>query len=291
MPVLLKPSVIVCEAVSEVDTAAEAGILRLRQLRRRVAKVWKAFKSSAVSSFTYVETAGLGFAPKIALDSAGLTRPVPHPHHDGLDRDVRGKLGPRLQPRVVEGRQTGFDEARRIDMAHAVLKGMSMTGGFGRLVLLVGHGSTTVNNPHAAGLDCGACGGHTGEANARVAAGILNDPAVRAGLARRGVVVPEDCWFVAGLHDTTTDEIRLFDAEAVPAALGGEAAALKERLARASALARAERAALLGIGATAAVDAAVTARSRDWSEIRPEWGLAGNAAFIAAPGTGRRASI
>lgn len=282
-PVLLKPSVVVCEAVGGADTAAEAAIMRRRMVRRRVAKVWKAFKTSAVSCFTYVEAAGLGYAAKIASDAAGLTRPVPHPHLDGLDASALKTVGPRLDPRIVGGRATGFEAARRVDMAEAVLKGMSLTEGFARLVLLVGHGSSTVNNPHAAGLDCGACGGHTGEANARVAAGILNDPAVRAGLAARGIPIPADTWFVAGLHDTTTDEIRLFEVERVPAGLSADLRQLRGSLDRAADLARAERATLLGLGDMPSPTPAVLARSRDWSQVRPEWGLAGNAAFIAAP--------
>ncbi len=282
-PVLLKPAFVVCEAVAGTTQAEESEILNLRLLRRRATKAWKAFKLSAVSSFTYVETAGLLFAGKLVGDSARLTRTVSDPDTDGLDASVISRIGPRLEPRPVGGRLTGFDDEQRVAMAGAVLRAMSMTEGFARLVLLTGHGSTTVNNPHASGLDCGACGGHTGEANARVAAAILNDPGVRTGLADKGIVIPDDTWFLGCLHDTTTDEVHIFDAEGLPASHAGDLAGLRAALAKASSLARAERALLLGIKETADVDHAITARSRDWAQVRPEWGLAGNAAFIAAP--------
>lgn len=282
-PVLLKPAFVVCEAVEGASEREEARVLALRLLRRRALKAWKAFKLSAVSSFAYVEAAGLLFAGKLIGDSAGLTRTVKDPNTDGLDRAVIGRIGPRLAPREVGGRATGFTEAQRLDMAEAVLRAMSLTCGFARLVLLTGHGSTTVNNPHGSGLDCGACGGHTGEANARVAAAILNDPGVRAGLQSRGITIPADTWFLGCLHDTTTDEVRAFDADHVPSSHWGELEQLRDRLGRASALTRLERSSLLGLASAAGLDRKIIDRSRDWSQVRPEWGLAGNAAFIAAP--------
>ncbi len=282
-PVLLKPAFVVCESVDHASEKQEANILNLRLLRRRAAKVLKSFKLSAVSSFIFVETAGLLFAGKIFSDSLGLTRTVKDPDTDGLDASVIARLGPRIEPRLVSGRQTGFTGKERVDWAEAVLRGMSMTETFARLVMLTGHGSTTVNNPHASGLDCGACGGHTGEANARVAAAILNDLQVRVGLEDRGIVIPKDTWFLGCLHDTTTDVIKIFDQDEVPASHTGEMKRLRAWLEQASTLARAERALSLGVPKGASGGRSVAGRSKDWSQVRPEWGLAGNAAFIAAP--------
>jgi uncharacterized protein YbcC (UPF0753/DUF2309 family) len=282
-PVMLKPAITVCEAVTGASADEDTAILGLRLLRRRVRKAWKSFKLSAVSSFIYVETAGLLFAAKILSDSLALTRTVLDPNTDGMDRSVIDRLGPRIDKGRVGDRPTGFDAEQRVAMAEAVLRAMSMTGPFARLVMLTGHGSTTVNNPHASSLDCGACGGNTGEANARVAAAILNDPGVRAGLGKRRIAIPADTYFLGALHDTTTDEIRLFDAPAVPPSHIKDLAALRKKLDRATSLARLERSVLLGISAGKRREAKIVARSRDWAQVRPEWGLAGNSSFIAAP--------
>jgi uncharacterized protein YbcC (UPF0753/DUF2309 family) len=172
---------------------------------------------------------------------------------------------------------------QRLEVAEGVLRAMSLTEHFARIVLLAGHGSTTVNNPYATGLDCGACGGHTGEANARVAAAVLNDADVQAGLRRRGIQIPADTRFVAALHDTTTDQVAILDRDQVPASHAGDVAQLERDLAAAGRIARLERAPLLNLAGEANVDGEVMARSRDWSQVRPEWGLAGCAAFVVAP--------
>ena len=282
-PVLLRPSFTVCEAVKNTSEDEQTEIIGLRLMRRRAAKAMKAFKLSAVSSFGFVETTGLGYAVKLVTDSAGLTRPVPSPSADGLDGSMARRLAPRINAGSVGTKATGFRRDQRVDMAEAVLKAMSLTGPFGSLVLLVGHGSTTVNNPHASGLDCGACGGHTGEANARIAAAILNDPDVREGLVSRGIKIPEDTLFIGALHNTTTDEVTLFDEDDIPHSFAMDVAVVKDWLLKAAEIARRQRSTLLGIPDNRETGTAVKARSRDWSQVRPEWGLAGNAAFIAAP--------
>jgi len=165
------------------------------------------------------------------------------------------------------------------------LKNMGLVSNFAKVVLICGHGSATANNPYGSALDCGACGGHAGDANARVAADILNQPAVREGLKAQGILIPSETVFIAALHNTTTDEIIIYEDKDLSANQSGELEKIKLWLAAASKQSRCERAALLGLGDVpeAELDEKFFARSRDWAQVRPEWGLANNAAFIAAP--------
>ncbi|RXD68018.1 DUF2309 domain-containing protein, partial [Xanthomonas perforans] len=174
----------------------------------------------------------------------------------------------------------GLDLETRLTMATRILKAMSFTGGFARLVVLAGHGAKVVNNPHASALHCGACGGYSGEVNARLLASLLNDSQVRAGLAARGIVIPADTLFLAALHDTTTDAVTLYTADHPSPGHADDLAQARQWLAAAGALARGERAVRLP---RAHRSQDIAHRARDWAEIRPEWALAGCQAFIAAP--------
>lgn len=172
-----------------------------------------------------------------------------------------------------------LDFAQRVELAKGILHNLGIKDRLASLVVFVGHGSHSTNNPFQASLDCGACGGHSGESNARLAAQLLNDLDVRASLKKSGVVIPENCWFMAGLHNTTTDEISLFEEEGMPEFAREEMEAIRLSLPQATQRAQEER--NLRFGSPASDN--VYRRALDWSEVRPEWGLVNNAAFIAAP--------
>ena len=229
-------------------------------------------------AFPFVETIGQFFGLRLVSDSLGWTRP-------GADSRLfsepkAGHFDPVVSPETAHDPLPTIALADRIALAEGILRNMGLTQGIAPYVLLCGHGSTTTNNPYGSSLDCGACGGYAGDVNARAAAALLNDPDVRKALADRGFDVPQSTRFLAGLHDTTTDEILLFDTEGLPA---HELSMIRSWLSEGGAATRKERARRLGIAPEADVDRGVARRSDDWSEIRPEWGLAGNAAFIAAP--------
>lgn len=99
--------------------------------------------------------------------------------------------------------------AQRAQMAANILRALGIATEQARLVLLVGHGSQTQNNPQRAGLDCGACCGQSGEVNARTLAALLNDQAVRQALPEYGISLRDDVHFIAALHNTTTEAMRL----------------------------------------------------------------------------------
>ncbi|GMU02432.1 YbcC family protein [Corallococcus caeni] len=246
-----------------------------------LAAAWRTFKTDALSTFTFVEALGLTYAGKLVRDSLGLGG-AQRLDSVGLSREMDARRKPRVSGAVDGG---PLEPEARCDLAAGMLRGMSLTHDFARFVLLVGHGSATRNNPHAAGLDCGACCGQTGEVNARAAAALLNEPEVRKGLAKRGIHVPESTWFVAALHHTTTDEVELFDVDESPPAYRVDLDALRAWLAEAGARARTERARLLGLEGVgpSRLHQAIRARTTDWAQVRAEWGLVNNAAFIVAP--------
>lgn len=110
-----------------------------------------------------------------------------------------------------DGLQVGFTVPEMAARLKALLKSIGLVNDFAPLIYVIGHGASSVNNPHYAAYDCGACSGRPGSVNARVICFMANHPGVRALLTKEGIVIPDATRFVGGLHDTTRDEIAFYD--------------------------------------------------------------------------------
>jgi uncharacterized protein len=114
------------------------------------------------------------------------------------------------------GLQIGFTIEEMAERVENLLNGIGLTKNFGRIIYVIGHGSSSANNPHHGAYDCGACSGRPGSVNARVFSYMANHTAVRVILEAKGIDIPDSTVFVSGLHDTSSDEIVFYDESSIP---------------------------------------------------------------------------
>jgi uncharacterized protein YbcC (UPF0753/DUF2309 family) len=243
----------------------------------------KSLKSNAATAFSFVESTGLGYGA--ALVARTLFPAYLYDAEDAVDERVPDDhefCSPSIDHDTDAGHElpAGLTEEQKVEYAATAFELMGWEE-FARVVVFTGHASQTTNNPFGSSLDCGACAGNPGGPSARVLAAICNDDGVKAALRDRGIDIPKDTVFVAGEHNTTTDEVELYT-EGVPESHEADIESLRETLETARRNAAAERAGDMATEADTGVRE-TQRRAADWAETRPEWGLAGNAGFVIGP--------
>lgn len=275
LPVLLQPAHELKEVAGSCCThnlkKHQSGLKLLKELKQ----AYKSLKYNIATPFAAVEALGLP-AGLITIGRSLIPGPLSRLRRIGR-RWFRPEVD--LLPDVAQAEKWGIPLEQQIAYAGNALRMMGLTRNFAPLVVLCGHGSQTENNPYAAALDCGACGGSHGGPNAAAMASILNQKAVREALAEEGIEIPEDTLFVGAEHNTTTDAVRLINLPELDAEKQAQVVELQSGLAQAQQRNLQARAAQFGLNGSKGM----LRRSADWSEVRPEWGLAGNAGFIVAP--------
>jgi hypothetical protein len=178
----------------------------------------------------------------------------------------------------------GYSVEEMSDAGERLLCDMGLTSGFARLLILLGHGSDSLNNPHNSAYNCGACGGSSGGPNARAMAQILNDPRVRTRLADRGLRIPAETVVVGGMHNTCNDTVTYFDLDRLPKSEWGEfelANNMIEATCERNAHERCRRFMSAPLTLSFAdAHAHVEERAEDLAQTRPELGHATNAITV-----------
>ncbi|RYF69164.1 MAG: DUF2309 family protein, partial [Cytophagaceae bacterium] len=171
------------------------------------------------SGWLISQTLGFWSALKLTLN---IFRPTMSPatatSFRHMDKSASLTVEHQPEDRPENGLEIGFRVDEMAQRVEGLLKSIGMVKDFAPIVYIVGHGSSSVNNPHYAAYDCGACSGRAGSVNSRAMSYMANNAQVRSLLRERGVDIPEGTQFIGALHDTTRDEIAFFDVDSLTVA-------------------------------------------------------------------------
>lgn len=281
-PVLLKPRYDIHDAPSGDSSCAEKKHTQGTQIINGLVSIYQQLKYNFATPFALVETLGIWCG---LLMFAKTIKPITTISF--LNQWIE-KIRPTLSTKPLidmmpNDSYNGISPSEQALYAEAVLRIMGLTKNFGKFIVFCGHGSSTQNNPYASGLDCGACGGNQGGGNAKVLAAILNKKSIRVLLSERDITIPQDTLFLAAQHNTTTDDVLIFEDNIQQLPHKKILINLKNDLIKAKLKNATSRATNFDISKHINPLYETTCRSQDWSEVRPEWGLARNAGFIIAP--------
>ncbi|RLS33959.1 MAG: DUF2309 domain-containing protein [Planctomycetota bacterium] len=290
-PIVVRPT----HTIIEVPMDGALASHRLRQaVRRRVGQISGSVSSGSRTLFRGGLFTAIGGAvaavPLVArVVFPRLTAALGKRAAEATRIPTRLELERPDETRLPDGTSPGFDVAEMTAIVRRVLEDIGLTRGFARLVAIIGHGSSSRNNPHESAYDCGACGGGRGGPNARAFAQMANDPRIRSRLAASGLVIPADTRFLGGMQDTCADTVEWYDTDLVPADHRADldrllAVVEVARIANAHERCRRFESAPLDITPEEAIRH-VEGRSGDLAQVRPELGHATNAVCVI----GRRA--
>ena len=274
-PPIVSSTYKVSETAQENREEQFLSLKKKNEIFRFVDYFLKRMKNMLPSAFGYVEGSGLYYG--LSLIARTL---IPGRIYRINQRNASHKetiCQPQINKTIHEDVVYGIPLEEKVGIVKSAFDLMGWKQ-FAPLVLFVGHGSHSANNPFGSSLDCGACAASPGRNNARMLAKLANLWEVRQALLEtHGLMIPENTVFIGAEHNTTTDDIILFDAEA-PDSHKNLIENLKRDLSQAQQTATRER---LGINKDSV--SVAEEKANNWGETRPEWGLAKNAGFIVGP--------